>query len=63
MVGADIKGFFDHVDHEWMIRMLQERVNDRALLWLIKKRLKAGVLVNWQSYRVGRRASFLGLVA
>ena len=44
VVEADIKSFFEHVDHEWMIRMLQERVNDRALLWLIKKWLKAGVL-------------------
>ncbi len=44
VVEADIKGFFDHVDHGWMVRMLQERVNDRALLRLIKKWLKAGVL-------------------
>lgn len=44
VVEADIKGFFDHVDHEWIIRMLQERIDDRALLWLINKWLKAGVL-------------------
>lgn len=44
VVEADIKGFFDNINHEWMIRMLAERVDDRALLWLIKKWLKAGVL-------------------
>jgi group II intron reverse transcriptase/maturase len=44
VVEADIKGFFDNVDHEWMIRMLEERIDDRALLRLIKKWLKAGVL-------------------
>jgi group II intron reverse transcriptase/maturase len=44
VVEADIKSFFDNVDHEWMIRMLEERIDDRALLWLIKKWLKAGVL-------------------
>jgi len=44
VVEADIKGFFDNINHEWMIRMLAERVEDRALLWLIKKWLKAGVL-------------------
>lgn len=44
VVEADIKGFFDHVDHEWLIQMLEERIDDRALLWLIKKWLKAGVL-------------------
>jgi RNA-directed DNA polymerase len=44
VVEADIKGFFDNIDHDWMIRMLAERVEDKALLWLIKKWLKAGVL-------------------
>ena len=44
VVEADIKGFFDNIDHAWMMRMLAERIEDRALLWLIKKWLKAGVL-------------------
>lgn len=41
---ADIRGFFDHLDHAWLVRMLEERIDDRALLWLIGKWLKAGVL-------------------
>jgi retron-type reverse transcriptase len=44
VVEADIKGFFDNIDHEWMIRMLSERIEDTAILRLIKKWLKAGVL-------------------
>jgi RNA-directed DNA polymerase len=44
VVEADIKSFFDNVDHDWMIRMLEERIDDRALVRLIKKWLKAGVL-------------------
>jgi RNA-directed DNA polymerase len=44
VVEADIKGFFDHIDHHWMVRMLEERIEDRALLRLIQKWLKAGVL-------------------
>jgi RNA-directed DNA polymerase len=44
VVEADIKSFFDHVDHEWMERMLQERIDDRVFTRLIKKWLKAGVL-------------------
>ena len=44
VVDADIKGYFDRIDHEWMIRMLEERIDDKALLRLIKKWLKAGVL-------------------
>ena len=44
IVEADIKGFFDDIDHKWMIRMLEERVNDRPFLRLIQKWLKAGIL-------------------
>ena len=44
VVEADIKGFFDNIDHDWMIRMLAERIDDQALLRLIKNWLKAGVL-------------------
>ena len=44
VVEADIKGFFDHVDHAWMVQMLQERVDDRVFVRLIKKWLRAGVL-------------------
>src|SRR6266705_6119629 len=44
VVEADIKGFFDHIDHDWMMRMLAQRIEDRAQLKLIRKWLKAGVL-------------------
>jgi RNA-directed DNA polymerase len=44
VVEADIKGFFNNIDHEWLIRMLKERINDGAFIGLIKKWLKAGVL-------------------
>jgi len=44
VVDADIKGFFDHIDHEWLMKMLEQRINDRAFLGLIHKWLKAGIL-------------------
>jgi RNA-directed DNA polymerase len=44
VVEADIKGFFDNMDHDWMIRMLGERIEDRAFLGLIRKWLRAGIL-------------------
>jgi group II intron reverse transcriptase/maturase len=44
VVEADIKGFFDNLSHEWLLRMLAERIDDQAILRLIKKWLKAGVL-------------------
>jgi len=44
VVEADIRGFFDHLDHEWLCRMLRERIDDEAFIGLIRKWLKAGVL-------------------
>jgi group II intron reverse transcriptase/maturase len=44
VVEADIKGFFDQLDHQWLLRMLAERIADRRLIDLIKKWLKAGIL-------------------
>jgi len=42
VIEADIKGFFDNVSHEWMMRCLQVRIKDTSLLHLIRKFLKAG---------------------
>ena len=46
IVDADIKGFFDHIDHEWMMKFLEWNIKDPNLLWLIRKYLKAGVMVD-----------------
>lgn len=43
IVEADIKGFFDHVDHGWLMKFLGIRIADRNLLRLIVRFLKAGV--------------------
>jgi group II intron reverse transcriptase/maturase len=44
VVEADIKGFFDNIDHDKLIEMLSMRLGDQRLLRLINKWLKAGVL-------------------
>jgi len=41
---ADIKGYFDHIQHDWLVRMLEQRVNDGAILRLVRKWLRAGIL-------------------
>jgi len=55
IIDADIKGFFDNVDHRWMLRCLQERISDRNLLRLIVRFLKAGVMEDgkYLSYDAG----------
>jgi len=44
VVEADIKGFFDQLRWEWLERMLEQRIKDGALLNLIRKWLRAGIL-------------------
>jgi group II intron reverse transcriptase/maturase len=42
VVEADIKGFFDNVSHEWMMKFLEVRIKDPSFLLLIRRFLKAG---------------------
>ena len=44
VVEADIKGFFDNIQHDQLLEMLEERIDDGALLGLIRKWLRAGIL-------------------
>jgi len=44
IVEADIKGYFDNIDHARLIGMLEERIDDEAFTRLIMKWLKAGIL-------------------
>ncbi|MBU4273822.1 MAG: group II intron reverse transcriptase/maturase [Planctomycetes bacterium] len=42
IIEADIKGYFDNVSHEWLMKFLQVRIKDPSLLLLIRRFLKAG---------------------
>ena len=44
VVDADIKGFFDNLDHDRLVGMLRQRISDRRVLDLIRAWLGAGVL-------------------
>ncbi|MCD9022562.1 group II intron reverse transcriptase/maturase [Cohnella silvisoli] len=43
VVDADIKGFFNHVDHEWLMKFLEMRIADPNILRLVRRMLKAGI--------------------
>ena len=44
VLDADIRRFFDSVNHEWLLRMLSHRIADPRILWLIGQWLRAGVM-------------------
>ena len=44
VVEADIKGFFENMSHNWLLRMLEQRIADSHFMRLIQKWLKAGIL-------------------
>jgi group II intron reverse transcriptase/maturase len=44
VIEADIKGFFDNVSHDWLLKMLEVRVKDPSFLRLIRRFLKAGYI-------------------
>jgi RNA-directed DNA polymerase len=44
IVEADIKGFFDHVNQEWLMKFLGHRIGDQRVLRLIIRMLKSGIM-------------------
>jgi len=44
ILDADVEGFFDMIDHSWLIEFLEHRIGDRRILRLIRKWLHAGVI-------------------
>jgi len=46
LLDADIRGFYDAIDHGWMLKFLEQRIADKRILRLIRKWLKAGVIEN-----------------
>lgn len=44
VLDADIRGFFDNIDHEWMMKFVRARIKDPRVLRLVSVMLKAGVV-------------------
>lgn len=48
ILDADIKSFFNHLDHEWIIRFVESKIKDPNISRLLKRILKSGVMENFQ---------------
>ena len=47
VLDADIKGFFDHLDHEWIIKFVESRIKDPNIIRLVRVMLKAGIMKDY----------------
>jgi len=52
VLDLDIRGFFDHLSHEWLVKFVEHRIADRRVVRLIQKWLNAGVLEDGKRTRV-----------
>jgi len=51
VIDADIRGFFDAISHEWMIRFVEHRIGDTRVIRHVKKWLRAGVMEDGEVLR------------
>ena len=51
VLDADIRSFFDTIDHEWLLKFVEHRISDKRVLRHIKKWLLAGVLEDGELWR------------
>jgi len=51
VLDLDIRGFFDAIDHEWLVKFVEHRIKDRRVIRHIRKWLNAGVMEDGQWYK------------
>ena len=63
VVDADIKGFFDNVDHKWLMKFLEHDIQDKNFLRYIVRFLKAGIIEDMQYYESDKGTPQGGLIS
>lgn len=63
IVDADIKGFFDNVSHDWMMKFLKHRINDASLLRIIARFLKGGYMEEGKYFDVDKGTPQGGVIS
>ncbi len=52
VLDSDIRGFFDAIDHEWLLKFVEHRIKDKRVIRHIKKWLKAGIMEDEEWHKV-----------
>ncbi|MEK4714088.1 MULTISPECIES: group II intron reverse transcriptase/maturase [Sporosarcina] len=63
VVDVDIKGFFDNVDHIWMMEFLKLRITDPNLLRIIGRFLKGGYMEEGKKYKTDKGTPQGGVIS
>lgn len=63
VVDADIKGFFNNVNHKWLIKFLEHTIQDKKFIRYIVRFLKSGIMENMQHYESDKGTPQGGLIS
>ena len=63
VVDLDIKGFFDNIDHEWLIKFIEYRIRDKVYIRYIKRFLKSGILEQGKLIRAEKGTPQGGIIS
>jgi len=63
VVDADIKGFFDNVDHKWLVKFLEHTIQDPKFIRYVVRFLKAGIMENMQRIESDKGTPQGGLIS
>ena len=63
VVDADIKGFFDNVDHKWLMKFLENDIQDKNFLRYIVRFLKSGIIEDMKHYESDKGTPQGGLIS
>ena len=63
VLDCDIKGFFDNIDHKWLIKFLQEHIQDKNFLRYINRFLISGYVEDMKFYETDKGTPQGGLIS
>lgn len=63
IVDADIKSFFDNVDHKWLIKFLEHTIQDKHFIRYIKRFLKSGIMEQGKKIKTEQGTPQGGLIS